>query len=268
MAYILENKKEFERLESQSKNELYDFKKELSDFELRNPASILDAGCGSGIVSRYLSQAYPKAQVVGCDSSDLRVEMAKQASAEFGNLNFTKENLTDLSFKSGAFDGAVCRFVLEHLSKRQQKKAVAELFRCLRPAGKIRLIDIDGYFYNLFPQTPLIQKFLSILDRKKPIDMMIGRTLPSLLVESGFENVSWRIETMEITGRHFETEIKLIEERFNHGMEMYKKLLGSEAKAKRFQSEFVATLRKPGATLFYNKFVVTAEKPHLKLIEE
>jgi ubiquinone/menaquinone biosynthesis C-methylase UbiE len=46
-------------------------------------------------------------------------------------------SLTALPFPDGSFDRALCLDVLEHLAYEDQPRALAELFRVLRPGGEL-----------------------------------------------------------------------------------------------------------------------------------
>jgi 2-polyprenyl-3-methyl-5-hydroxy-6-metoxy-1,4-benzoquinol methylase len=267
MSYVLEDNREFERLERQSKTTLYNPESELAGIDLSKARRILDAGSGSGIVSRFLANSLPLTEVVGVEQSDHRVQAAKKASASLKNLSFRAGSITSLPSDLGLFDAAVCRFVLEHMPKEAAVNALQEIRKHLRPAGTLVAIDIDGLFHNLYPRSSIVQDFLSRLDQVPSIDMQVGRKLPSWLLEAGFENVAWRIETMEICGSNLAIERQIIEERFAQNLPAMAALYGgSEEKARQFQTEFLKTLDGPGSVLFYNKFIVRGTKPGLKLL--
>lgn len=63
-----------------------------------------------------------------------------------------------------------------------------------------------------------------------------------------------------------QTEIELIEQRFALTLPTFAELLGTEKRAREFQSSYLAALREPGSVLFYNKFVVSGRKPGLKAV--
>jgi tRNA A58 N-methylase Trm61 len=67
MGYELEHHTEFDRLEKQATIATYDYRSELSGLQIENGAVILDAGCGSGVVSRYLASLDRTSTVVACD---------------------------------------------------------------------------------------------------------------------------------------------------------------------------------------------------------
>ena len=213
--YVLESSAEFTRLEAQSRFPAYDYRQELDGLEIPTRARILDAGCGSGVVSRYLAATYPRALVTGCDFSANRVKDATAAAAPFGlgNLDFQTRDLRALEFADQTFDVIVCRYVLEHLDAPAQLKTVAQFWRCLKPGGRLRVIDFDGYLYNLHPQPPGVAETLRQMEQDARIDLRVGRKLPALLESAGFAELVWDTQSIDCTGETLKSEARLTEER-------------------------------------------------------
>ena len=59
----------------------------LARVPLENPRNIIDLGCGSGNVTRLLSERWPDAQIVGVDSSPSMLQQARTATRD--DLRFT-----------------------------------------------------------------------------------------------------------------------------------------------------------------------------------
>jgi hypothetical protein len=147
---------------------------------------------------------------------------------------------------------------------------VKSLADCLNPGGKIRLIDIDGYMQNIFPQTSLIDECLKIFSRLEQIDLFVGRKLHLYLTQAKLENVTWEIQPVMLNTQDvLDEETALIRERFQNSLKTMAAALGSESKALLFQTEYLELLTKPGTCLFYNKFIATGEKRpgHIRAIE-
>lgn len=261
MGYVLENVKEFERLERQSEFAKYDYRKELAEITVAPGQVILDAGCGSGIVSRYLAAQFPEAQVVGCDLSEERIKMAIEAGSALKNLHFKAENLGRLGFGNNTFHQAVCRYVVEHLRPADRQLALLEVFRVLKPGGWFHIIDFDGIYENIFPQNLLISETLQKVKDNGSVDIEVGRKLPYLMGNAGFVDIRWRIETIECRGQILEDEKLLLPERLNAALPFLAQLVGSEERALEFIQAFMGALNQPNVVLFYNKFVVSGRKP-------
>ncbi len=263
MSYVLEAENEFDRLEKQSTYQKYDYRKELElgGFSPKDGARILDAGCGSGVVSRHIATVFPRVSVVGCDACETRLAQAKRAGASFGNLSFKMQDLSKLEFSNNYFDWAIVRYVLQHVAANMRIVALQEIFRCLRPNGKLCIIDFDGPFYNIYPRTPLVDEVLNKMEAQSPVDLRIGRKLPSLLLKAGFSEVEWCIDTIQCHGAALNDEKILIPEKLENATPFLSEFLGSKSKVEAFKSEYRELLDKPGVVLFYNKFIVTGSRP-------
>lgn len=84
----------------------------------------LDAGCGSGVVSNYLSEHCSK--VIGIDMSQAAIDFA---SSQFcsSKLSFMKFELQSVS-SIGRFDLIVCFEVLEHLEPGEVQAVLNEFY--------------------------------------------------------------------------------------------------------------------------------------------
>jgi len=91
----------------------------LSELHLRGGECILDAGCGSGKITRLLLENLPRGCVVGLDLSRNMVRLAQDnLKAEFaGRVRFVAADLVALPFREcfdGIFSTASFHWVLDH----------------------------------------------------------------------------------------------------------------------------------------------------------
>jgi ubiquinone/menaquinone biosynthesis C-methylase UbiE len=265
MSYVLESKSEFDRLEHQSGLSAYDYQRELAIARLpplQEGMRLLDAGCGSGVLSRHLARQHSDCTVIGCDISETRVRQARDTAMDIPNLHFDVRDLSQLDYPEGHFDVIVCRYVLQHLPQEIRSAALAGFHRCLKPGGWLVTIDFDGGFLNLHPQpSPWLQEALHTLETQFPVDLRIGRKLPHLLVLAGFSETRWRIEVLEWRDELLAQERMLMDERILALEPVLAAILGGVPAAQRFRTEYLAALGTPGCVLFYNKFIVTGRKP-------
>jgi 2-polyprenyl-3-methyl-5-hydroxy-6-metoxy-1,4-benzoquinol methylase len=98
-------------------------------WERAAPESILDVGCGEGVLTAAWAERLGDGRVVGIDLDDpkLRAEWAERSRA---NLEFRAEEATSLSFDDGEFDMATAIEVLEHVPAPEA--TVAEMARVAR----------------------------------------------------------------------------------------------------------------------------------------
>ncbi|MEF3306761.1 class I SAM-dependent methyltransferase [Paenibacillus sp. GYB003] len=259
MSYVLENDKEFERLERQSQL-VHDCRKELQDVDVRDGAHLLDAGCGSGAVSRYLAERFPSSRVVGCDYTASLLAQAREVSRDISNLVFEKQDLKQLSYPDGQFDLIVTRFVLQHQDSEGRCRIIAELARVLKPGGELVVIESDGSMLHLYPQTPIVTEGLRKLAAVGEVDVQVGRKIPYLLAEAGFSTVSWRMETVEFQGEIKHLHIGLAQERFHNGGAFFERVIGGKDRWRAFSESYLACMEHPQSVYFYHKFIVRAVK--------
>jgi SAM-dependent methyltransferase len=90
------------------------------------PRSILDVGCGEGVLTAQWAERLDGGRIVGIDLDDpkLRAEWEKRTRP---NLEYRAEEATSLSFADGEFDMATAIEVLEHVPEPEQ--TVAEMAR-------------------------------------------------------------------------------------------------------------------------------------------
>jgi 2-polyprenyl-3-methyl-5-hydroxy-6-metoxy-1,4-benzoquinol methylase len=97
--------------------------------ELAAPGSILDVGCGEGVLTVEWADRLGDGRVVGIDLDDpkLRAEWEKRSRP---NLEFRAEEATSLSFDDDSFDMACAIEVLEHVP--DPEATLAEMARVAR----------------------------------------------------------------------------------------------------------------------------------------
>ena len=90
------------------------------------PRSILDVGCGEGVLTEQWADRVGDGRVVGIDLDDpkLRAEWERRSRP---NLEFRAEEATSLSFSEGEFEMACAIEVLEHVP--EPEATVAEMAR-------------------------------------------------------------------------------------------------------------------------------------------
>jgi SAM-dependent methyltransferase len=111
-----------------------------SDLELSGSARVLEVGCGTGPVTRYLAELPGVETAVGCDPSPFFVERARELAASLA-VEFVVGDGRDLPFEDESFDAVVLHTALSHIP--EPEVALAEAHRVLRPGGRLAVFDGD-----------------------------------------------------------------------------------------------------------------------------
>ena len=83
-------------------------------WEIAAPRSVLDVGCGEGVLTASWAERLGGGRIVGIDLEDPKLE-AEWAERRRPNLEFRAAEATSLSFADGEFDMAAAIEVLEHV---------------------------------------------------------------------------------------------------------------------------------------------------------
>jgi ubiquinone/menaquinone biosynthesis C-methylase UbiE len=102
------------------------------------PTSVLDVGCGEGVVTERLAHRLAPAKVLGVDADEAHLR-TEWDSRNAPNISFAAGSAYDLPFADVSFDLVCCIEVLEHLERPQD--ALAEMSRV---AGRALLLSVPN----------------------------------------------------------------------------------------------------------------------------
>jgi ubiquinone/menaquinone biosynthesis C-methylase UbiE len=269
--YKLDAANEGKRLEEQSANSNYCLKDELGcvNVQINKNDQILDAGCGTGLLSRFLVDYFTQ-NTFTIDSIDITESLIKFAQIESeknaqykGRITYTNKNITDLSGEK-KYNKIFSRFVFQHIpSREQQKLALAKLWDVLAPGGKMYLIDCYGFFSNLETTNDWLVEMIKQVENSIPIDMNIGPKLRGMLIDVGVPAELIQTTVLPFiydTPEQREAEACLWRQRFQNANPLLLEALG-ELKAKRFVSEYLKEFLNRRTYIYAQKFILTVSKP-------
>ena len=110
---------------------------------LKKGSNILDAGCGNGKNSIYLSQL--GFILTGIDISDYQINLVKDSNKN--NITYDIGSMTNLPYESNSFDGAFCAYSLE---ASEYVKSLKEIARVLKEDGYFIIVSLYKIEYHHF----------------------------------------------------------------------------------------------------------------------
>jgi ubiquinone/menaquinone biosynthesis C-methylase UbiE len=244
--YVLDSNIECDRLERQAA--LDGLERYLRHLPSIDAGALLDAGCGSGALSRLLASHRPKLDIVGVDLNPAYVAYASDlgAAACLKNVRFEQGNLQALRFPDASFDVIWSRFVLYFLPNPAQ--AIAEFMRVLRPAGSL-IVTLHNWTTLInYPEDPSLQDRQRRLQASAIADMHLAPKLPSMLAAAGFSDVTVEIELDPIysaVGSMSEGGLRNYSEVFTAAIDRVAATLGGRAEAERFIEDSLAYFSRP-----------------------
>lgn len=108
----------------------------IPKLKLKGDETLLDIGCGDGKITANLAQYLPKGKVVGIDSSNQMINLAKSTfpNEQYPNLTFQLMDAQNITFQEEfdlAFSNAALHWIIN------QKKVLLGVQRSLKSQGRL-----------------------------------------------------------------------------------------------------------------------------------
>lgn len=115
--------------------------------------TILDVGCGYGLLDIYLAESSPTRTVIGSELNRKRVSIAQKVSLDLANVKFYEENLLRPDRVLGV-DCILLIDLLHHIRFGQQSELLAKIYDLLPVGGTLIIKDLNNrpafkYYWNL-----------------------------------------------------------------------------------------------------------------------
>ncbi len=175
----------------------------LDGLRLAPGQRVLDVGCGLGDdVFAMAKRVGPSGAVVGADISEVMIEEARRRAPAGAPVSFQVADARALPFPDGAFDGVRTERLLMHVP--EAPRVVTEMARVTRPGGRVSVFDFDWDTMVIdSPHRDVTRAVVrSYSDHMK--SGWIGRQLPRLFRESGFDDVSMHARPVFVPFPFFE----------------------------------------------------------------
>ncbi len=237
--YSLHSENECDRLEFQA--EIARIEEHLRYLDIPAQARILDAGCGSGSMSRLLAKHYPGASVTGFDLNTDYVAYARaRAAAEgLGNVVFEPGDLQAKPFDDASFDAVWSQFVLYFLPRPED--AVRELRRVTKPVGQITVALHYAPWTHHYPVDPALQRDLDLV-MPTLADIRLAERVPLMFMRAGLVDVTVQVEADRLythVGPASPAQRRNVADLLAGGRPAVIRALGSEAAADAFVQAYL-----------------------------
>jgi ubiquinone/menaquinone biosynthesis C-methylase UbiE len=158
------------------------FKRSLIEqAQIRSGQRVLDLGCGTGTLTIMVKKAHPDSEVIGLDGDPQVLELARYKAKQAGSrITFEEGMAYQLPYPDASFDRVLSSLVFHHLTTQDKERALAEIYRVLKPAGELHLADFGvphGFYAKIIS---------SLMRRFERVDDNINGHIPEMFVRAKF----------------------------------------------------------------------------------
>jgi trans-aconitate 2-methyltransferase len=178
----------------------------ISKLKLRGNEIILDLGCGNGLTTYELANKVPNGKVIGIDSSNSMIEIAKSHKTD--NMEFILMDMEFMDFENDfdvVFSNAALHWILNH------ENLLKNIYNSLKPHGFVQVqFAGDGncpHFMKIVKEVMKLPKFTKYFqDFIWPWYMPKKSEYTHIIAKKGFKNYRIWLEKVE---QYFQDEQSL-----------------------------------------------------------
>jgi 2-polyprenyl-3-methyl-5-hydroxy-6-metoxy-1,4-benzoquinol methylase len=165
---------------------LLKYEKALELLQVRRADHVLDAACGSGVLTGMIADKL-NGKVVGVDFSEAAIHFCTNQYKQ-KNIDFIKLDLQQKYFSDNSFDKIVMLETIEHLEPVVAHLIVKNLYHYLKPGGK--LIISTPNKYSFWPVIELLLDTFGLTPKMKNeqhVKLYTKSSLKAELRQAGFK---------------------------------------------------------------------------------
>ncbi|MDH4467091.1 MAG: class I SAM-dependent methyltransferase [Bacteriovoracaceae bacterium] len=266
-SYQLDNPSETLRLEQQAKSKTFSLEDEIQSLNITMNENdrIIDIGCGTGLLSRFLCQKYLEKNI-SCSISGIDISTNLLNDAERENKKLPSTSKIQLFQQSivgemniGLFNKIFCRYILQHLPSIELRyHAIKNIIKLASESSEIFLIESFGAMSHFDTDNAWLMDQIKIIETKSTIDLNIGLKLRGMFIDIGIDPGQIDLKTLPLTlptAEDRKAEALNWSQRLWHAMPLLQSILGAED-SKRFLVEFPQSIIDPRSLLLGQKVLI------------
>jgi ubiquinone/menaquinone biosynthesis C-methylase UbiE len=147
---------------------------------------VLDVGCGTGDLTltaeNYVGMS---GSAHGIDASPEGIDLARKKVKRSDSETVFEVGLVEkIPYPEATFDVVISRLVIHHLPDDLKRRGFVEIFRVLKPGGRVFLADFKP------PTNPILAHVASALVGHRMMMQSNVESIPPMLSEAGFVEVT------------------------------------------------------------------------------
>jgi ubiquinone/menaquinone biosynthesis C-methylase UbiE len=157
--------------------------------------SVLEVGCGTGSLTLAAKQKIGKTgKAVGIDVIPGMVEYSqKKAEQAQEEISFQLGSINQIPFGDNTFDVVMGSFMIFHMSDKTRKEGIKEIWRVLKPQGRLLFVDLA------IPEQPLQKAIAKAIIFRGGLEHNLTELIPTFTT-IGFSKIEYASVKFSILG--------------------------------------------------------------------
>lgn len=156
--------------------------------------NVLEIGCATGSLTIAAKiQTGNQGKVAAIDIIPGMIEVSKEKAKNANlDIDFKLGSIDNIPFPDSQFDVVMCSFMIFHMSEKVRNKGLEEIYRVLKPNGRLLVLDI------VLPQKRVSRKLLKLF-----LGFMLKHELKELipqLASTGFKKTEIEPAKFKVLG--------------------------------------------------------------------
>lgn len=168
----------------------------LVEHGMNDNSSVLELGCGVGIITRLISNKVTSGKIVSSDISPESIEISKSHN-KASNIEFDVSDIVNFKREGQSFNFITLFDVMEHVPE-QEHEAIFKNLRTLMTEESKVLVHVPTYENIIYSQTAYPER-LQIIDQPLKVEDMVTRAAKAGL----------RLQKMELSNIWHECDYQL-----------------------------------------------------------
>lgn len=255
---------EIQRLAAQARLGWEKEARTLSWFGLKDRMFLLELGSGPGFITKALLTLLSNSQITCLEIDPTLLKQADQylQNKAKNRVHFVEGSVMDMRLADNSFDFAYARLLFQHLP--DPLGAAKEIWRVLKPGGKLVIYDIDDEISGLFqppvPEYPSILEKMGQAQAAQGGNRHVGRGLWQILKAAGFYNLDLEVVATHSDNIGIEPFLPQIDP--DRLLPLVKIGLISELELEKIRASRTKFLASPEPYILTLSLMVCGEKPH------